>query len=1097
MTNKLNQVLALVLTMAALMTGQTAWADDVTLSEDSGIPVGTAGHWYVNLPYHNTNKLTLSTDDLAAGKNVFKVYDDGGKNGNYSENISSYLSITIPEGYGFYVTGTVCTDAVYDYLRFSAGESYYYITSSLRSDTDGEVKSIKPVILSNNSVLWIIFNSFIMPIQYAGIDLTVTIVGLNTDFSVNKSTLSHGTLAVDKTRAKLGETVIVTPTPSANYSTAEVSYTVGTTKYVIESDNGTYSFTMPAGDVTVSAKFLDEVGYLWGEDADGTAENPYVISNKAGWDLLVTKSTSSSNITQGKYFELEADISGVTQSVLFFGGHLDGKGHKITLAMNNIGYGLIWRVNNNCYISNLTVDGSIVNQEQYVGGFIAQPSLSATFTNCRSSVAITSSYSGDDFKGGGFVGFTGGYYITVDGCVFDGSFSSSNNLTFSPWVGGIHHQITNSAYLYGGEAHFYNGVGYSDIPAYHLTLNNYATVVRTGGTAIGNDTGAVYYISGFTLDGNEYYMPNSTVTLGCNLPDGYSLTGYSTSTGYTFTDNTFKMSGQDITVTACIVPTDYVTHWQASMTIDGSSADKAYVITTTQGLDLLANEVNGGNTFDGTFFRLDKDITYSYETAWNDDNSNENNFAIIGTLGSPFCGTFDGKGKTISGLRIWNNSYDIGLFGDFGTIGEYGTVKNIVLADARITGYMNVGGIAGKLSYGTVSGCTVKSNVTVFATKYGSSSNGGIVGNNAHTGTVSGCTSSAHVIYKGNGNSIGNYGGIVGDNNGTVSGCTAAGVVISAGTTAGAIVGNNDGTLSGNTYHSSLVGTDAFNIGVGKYYTGTTTYTNGDQTGATLDNSQLWLFDNRDNTALIAAYKTPSQHVAYGGTNYPSTSKSYTVTLDGRTLYKDGAWNTLTLPFEVSTSNGPLSGDNVKAMVLDGDDSGLSGTTLTLNFNEAPATIPAGTPFIVKWDKPTGYDEAPEDFNLASPVFTGVTVSSKTPTSVNFTGGSFRGTYGPVTLNGGDKSNLYLGSNNTLHWPSTDKDINAFRAYFHVDGGSVSAIKLYFGDDETTSLSEELRVKSEEFATATEWYTLSGVRLNAKPTQKGVYIVNGKKRVIK
>ena len=29
--------------------------------------------------------------------------------------------------------------------------------------------------------------------------------------------------------------------------------------------------------------------------------------------------------------------------------------------------------------------------------------------------------------------------------------------------------------------------------------------------------------------------------------------------------------------------------------------------------------------------------------------------------------------------------------------------------------------------------------------------------------------------------------------------------------------------------------------------------------------------------------------------------------------------------------------------------------------------------------------------------------------------------------------------------------------------------------------------------TGQAWYTLEGVRLNGKPTQKGIYIVNGKK----
>ena len=49
-------------------------------------------------------------------------------------------------------------------------------------------------------------------------------------------------------------------------------------------------------------------------------------------------------------------------------------------------------------------------------------------------------------------------------------------------------------------------------------------------------------------------------------------------------------------------------------------------------------------------------------------------------------------------------------------------------------------------------------------------------------------------------------------------------------------------------------------------------------------------------------------------------------------------------------------------------------------------------------------------------------------------------------------------------------------------------------DGGTTGINEELRVKSEEFATA-QWYDLQGRRV-MKP-QKGIYIINGKKIVIK
>lgn len=52
-------------------------------------------------------------------------------------------------------------------------------------------------------------------------------------------------------------------------------------------------------------------------------------------------------------------------------------------------------------------------------------------------------------------------------------------------------------------------------------------------------------------------------------------------------------------------------------------------------------------------------------------------------------------------------------------------------------------------------------------------------------------------------------------------------------------------------------------------------------------------------------------------------------------------------------------------------------------------------------------------------------------------------------------------------------------------------------NDETTSLSEEYRVKSEEFTSATNWYTVDGRKLTKQPTKKGVYVRSGKKIVIK
>jgi hypothetical protein len=79
------------------------------------------------------------------------------------------------------------------------------------------------------------------------------------------------------------------------------------------------------------------------------------------------------------------------------------------------------------------------------------------------------------------------------------------------------------------------------------------------------------------------------------------------------------------------------------------------------------------------------------------------------------------------------------------------------------------------------------------------------------------------------------------------------------------------------------------------------------------------------------------------------------VTLSGRTLYTDGYWNTLCLPFSLSASqiaSSPLA--NATIMELDTDESGFEDGTLTLNFATA-SNITAGTPYIIKWNV-TSYD---------------------------------------------------------------------------------------------------------------------------------------------
>lgn len=119
----------------------------------------------------------------------------------------------------------------------------------------------------------------------------------------------------------------------------------------------------------------------------------------------------------------------------------------------------------------------------------------------------------------------------------------------------------------------------------------------------------------------------------------------------------------------------------------------------------------------------------------------------------------------------------------------------------------------------------------------------------------------------------------------------------------------------------------------------------------------------------------------------------------------------------------------------------------------------------------------------------------------------FIGTYSPAPIyeEGDAKHNLYLGSGNTLYYPtSTDFAVGAFRAYFQLRNGltageptspqqaPVRAFTLNFGDASAIiSMSKESRSEGEG------WFTIDGRKLGQRPTAPGLYINNGRKVVIK
>jgi hypothetical protein len=148
---------------ASSVTVTPSFTNNLTASGNDGL--------YINMP-------TTGTIDATIPNNVvsFKVYDDGGKGGDYSSNVDGTLVLTAPEGTQLKLSGSVVTEKpstsgdVYDYLEIYDGFSnkanlIRKATSSVTIDG----------IRSTGNGMTLFFHSDGGNVR-SGLDLTVTVI---------------------------------------------------------------------------------------------------------------------------------------------------------------------------------------------------------------------------------------------------------------------------------------------------------------------------------------------------------------------------------------------------------------------------------------------------------------------------------------------------------------------------------------------------------------------------------------------------------------------------------------------------------------------------------------------------------------------------------------------------------------------------------------------------------------------------------------------------------------------------------------------------------------------------------------------------------
>ena len=151
-------------------------------------------------------------------------------------------------------------------------------------------------------------------------------------------------------------------------------------------------------------------------------------------------------------------------------------------------------------------------------------------------------------------------------------------------------------------------------------------------------------------------------------------------------------------LTFCLALTPFASAFAANGE-GGTTPD--LVISTAEKLAEFAEEVNNGTSYQGKLVVLGASINLAGV-----------NWTPIGTESSPFKGTFDGEGFTVSNVTV--NKADLEYAGLFGRM-EGAEIKDLTVKNVSIQAKSYAGGLIGDAFTGTVSNCHVTGEIQIKA----------------------------------------------------------------------------------------------------------------------------------------------------------------------------------------------------------------------------------------------------------------------------------------------------------------------------------------------------------------------------------------------
>lgn len=260
---------------------------------------------------------------------------------------------------------------------------------------------------------------------------------------------------------------------------------------------------------------------------------------------------------------------------------------------------------------------------------------------------------------------------------------------------------------------------------------------------------------------------------------------------------------------------------------------------------------------------------------------------------------------------------------------------------------------------------------------------------------------------------------------------------------------------------------------------------------------------------------------SYNGKSMPVTidfSSRNGRNLGGARNWGQYDWMTLTLPFDISVADLSKALGYAIVNVIDDSRTVVNGTSsefygkLTMtggngyvdptdpdNDAKKDTKLAANKPFLVK---------TADDINGVVDFGTQTIVAPASPADLTVDAGlgaTFVGTYAPYEVTSGDKAKKWfmigggygkwarIGTSSVATW-----ELQPTEAYIQLPVETQSIIFNFEDVDGNTTAIKSIDVDNLSGKVSAEgWYTLNGVKLQGAPTEKGVYIKDGKKVVIK